>query len=76
MNPSPMIPMKEAAARIKSFSLYNFPPFVKGSEGGFDGLHRGNPPKSPFFKGGLGQMKLFTDKFFSRMGFTCSLFFC
>jgi len=27
------------------------------------GLHRGNPPKSPFFKGGLGQTKLFTDKF-------------
>jgi len=27
------------------------------------GLHRGNPPKSPFFKGGLVQTKLITDKF-------------
>jgi hypothetical protein len=27
------------------------------------GLYRGNPPKSPFFKGELGQTKLLTDKF-------------
>ena len=27
------------------------------------GLHWGNPPKSPFFKGGPGQTRLFTDKF-------------
>jgi hypothetical protein len=44
MNPSRMIPIKEAAAKIKSFSLYNFPPFVKGGEGGVDGPAWGKSP--------------------------------
>ena len=29
--------------------------------------HQGNPPKTPFSKGGLGQTKLFTDRFLVEM---------
>ena len=54
-----------AVLKTKSLSVNSFPPFLKG--GGGDLLRQSwpNPPKSPFFKGGLHKRYLFADKLLS-----------